>query len=176
MSAQELYGVRTVGKNVTVGQGQTKSVTVVADAALPQGASIVWTSDDKEVATVEGNGTTATITGVDIGAVDVTATIVDANGRDLGYENATFNVEVLYTDTSEVTGNGTDTDQGKTSKITVEGGGFQLDTSSKKMALDQVHSVLAKNLPADQAGNITLAYDSVVLSEALASGNLENIF
>jgi hypothetical protein len=152
VSKQELYGLTAVGKNVTVGEGQSKTVSVVADAALPNGATIAWSSDDADVASVVGNGTSATITGVDIGSVEVTATIVNANGSDLGYENATFTVDVLYADTVETVG----------SEV-------ELDTHSKNMQVGDSYSFLVKGN--SDTENITLSYDSNVVNVTLANAD-----
>lgn len=242
----ELGGLTAVGKDVALGVGQTKTVSLALDGVLPQGAVVEWSVDDRDIATVTGNGLTATITGVEIDETTVTAKIVDANGRDLGYEDANFEVNVLGVDTVDSIGgdigtddpineldldtkkknmtagdtytfmvrgnndvdnlsvtsgdtnvatvalaNGADargalynitavadgktditvTYQGKTSKIAVKVGGFQLDTTSKKMAPGQVYSVLAKNVPADQAGNVTLAYDSNIVDVVKVNDN-----
>ena len=244
ISKVELNGLKAIGKDVATGVKQEKKVSVALDGTLPEGASIVWESDDADIATVTGNGTDAVITGEDVGTTAVTAKIVDANGRELGYEDASFDVNVLdnatvdsiggdigpddnqvdldtkkknmeagqvYTfmvrgnndvenisvtsgDTNVATvalANGADsrgalynitavadgktditvTYQGKTSKIAVKVGGFQLDTSSKKMAPGQVYSVLAKNVPADQAGNVTLAYDNNIVDVVKVNDN-----
>ena len=59
VSEAEFSGLTAVRKDVATGVKQTKEVSVALDGALPQNASIVWEVDDKDVATVTGNGATA---------------------------------------------------------------------------------------------------------------------
>jgi len=152
VSKMELYGLKAIGKNVTLGEGQTKEVSVVADAALPEGASIKWSSDDEEIATVTGNGTTATIKGVDVGNVEITATIVDSTGKDLGYDVATFTTDVLYANTNDVVG----------SEISV-------DTASKNMQVGETYNFLVRGN--SDVDNIKLSYDANIVDVKLAQAD-----
>ena len=152
VTAQELYGLTASGKNVTLGEGQKKEVTVSADAALPQGASIVWESADEDVATVVGNGNTATITGVEVGNTEITAKIVDSTGKDLGYEVATFTTDVLYAETADVIG----------SEVSV-------DTASKNMQVGETYNFLVRDIK--DTDNIKLSYDANIVDVKLAQAD-----
>ena len=152
VTAQELYGLTASGKNVTLGEGQKKEVTVSADAALPQGASIVWESADADVATVVGNGNTATITGVEVGNTEITAKIVDSTGKDLGYEVATFTTDVLYAETADVIG----------SEVSV-------DTASKNMQVGETYNFLVRDIK--DTDNIKLSYDTNIVDVKLAQAD-----
>ena len=152
VTAQELYGLTASGKNVTLGEGQKKEVTVSADAALPQGASIVWESADEDVATVVGNGNTATIAGVEVGNTEITAKIVDSTGKDLGYEVATFTTDVLYAETADVIG----------SEVSV-------DTASKNMQVGETYNFLVRDIK--DTDNIKLSYDTNIVDVKLAQAD-----
>ena len=103
------------------------------------------------------------MTGVQTCALPISVAL--ANGTDS--RGALYNITAVADGKTDITV----TYQGKTSKIAVKVGGFQLDTSSKKMAPGQVYSVLAKNVPADQAGNVTLAYDNNIVDVVKVNDN-----
>ena len=152
VSEAEFSGLTAVRKDVATGVKQTKEVSVALDGALPQNASIVWEVDDKDVATVTGNGATATITGVEIGNTTVTAKIVDANGRDMGYDDATFEVNVLSSETADSIG----------STVSV-------DTVSKNMQVGETYNFLVRDIK--DTDNIKLSYDANIVDVKLAQAD-----
>ena len=90
--------------DIAVGSSQTVEVAVnPSNVALPEGYSIKWEAPEGAYASVVGNGTSATITAnewSDIeddsdNTVEITATIVDANGNDAGYDSVTFTANIV---------------------------------------------------------------------------------
>lgn len=148
----DLNGLTAVGKNVVLGKKQAKEVSVVSDAALPQGASIQWKVADSDIATVTPNGNSATITGMAIGNTEVTAKIVDSTGKELGYDAATFSVDVLSVNTADVVG----------SEV-------KLDTTSKNLQVGQSYNFLVKDVK--DADNIKISYNSEIVNVALANAD-----
>ena len=148
----DLNGLTAVGKNVVLGKKQAKEVSVVSDAALPQGASIQWKVADSDIATVTPNGNSATITGMAIGNTEVTAKIVDSTGKELGYDAATFSVDVLSINTADVVG----------SEV-------KLDTTSKNLQVGQSYNFLVKDVK--DADNIKISYNSEIVNVALANAD-----
>ena len=239
---QGLYASATTKEfDIAVGSSQTVEVAVnPSNVALPEGYSIKWEAPEGAYASVVGNGTSATITAnewSDIeddsdNTVEITATIVDANGNDAGYDSVTFtanivdkvvppvvldttsknlqvgesysflvrdnkdaaNIQlvydanivdvklanadyngrgVLYTVTAKANGS-TDvnvTYQGQTATMKVKVGGFQLDTSAKTMNVGTTYSFLAKNVKAEEAGNVQFTYDNTVAKVELAQAD-----
>ena len=239
---QGLYASATTKEfDIAVGSSQTVEVAVnPSNVALPEGYSIKWEAPEGAYASVVGNGTSATITAnewSDIeddsdNTVEITATIVDANGNDAGYDSVTFtanivdkvvppvvldttsknlqvgesysflvrdnkdaaNIQlvydanivdvklanadyngrgVLYTVTAKANGS-TDvnvTYQGQTATMKVKVGGFQLDTSAKTMNVGTTYSFLAKNVKAEEAGNVQFTYDNTVAKVELANAD-----
>lgn len=90
----DLVGLKMSASTLKVAKGYSKTLSVTTDpmsATLPAGATIKWEAPDGAYVTVNGNGTSATVTAndwsdIDLGGVNevtVTATIVDKDGNPL---------------------------------------------------------------------------------------------
>ncbi|MCI9577111.1 MAG: hypothetical protein HFJ84_10880, partial [Clostridiales bacterium] len=154
---QGLYASATTKEfDIAVGSSQTVEVAVnPSNVALPEGHSIKWEAPEGAYASVVGNGTSATITAnewSDIeddsdNTVEITATIVDAQGNDAGYDSVTFTANIVDKVIPPVV----------------------LDTTSKNLQVGESYSFLVRDNK--DAANIQLVYDANIVDVKLANAD-----
>ncbi len=91
--------------SVTIRQGETTDLSVVVGADVTGNYTVEsWISNNTNVATVAGNGTTATVTAIDAGTTTIMATIKNENGTTTyAYCEVTVGIPVANLYLSETT-------------------------------------------------------------------------
>lgn len=101
----------------TIGKGDAVTLTATI-APLWATGIVTWTTSNSSVATVNGNGTSATVTGVSSGSATITAS---CNGHSASYAVTVKAAELVYTETS----------RGLTYGVKIDSGNHKTETTGQ---------------------------------------------